>query len=130
MRCEYPFTDQSRSANSTASFVYENKGIWAIFMSLLTIARHRGETVFSLIGRIISVCIFCLSLRSESASDCSLSFPLSKKDSRRGGSRFNHLVRRDRRRRTQSLWLSNHISRYFPFCLCREALPSISSDHR
>ncbi|KAF9457122.1 hypothetical protein BDZ94DRAFT_1203283 [Collybia nuda] len=37
---------------STASFAYENRFVWAIFMGQLTIARFRGDTAFGLVARI------------------------------------------------------------------------------
>ncbi|KAG2357359.1 hypothetical protein BDR07DRAFT_1420585 [Suillus spraguei] len=39
---------------SSAEFAYENKFVWAVFMAQFTLARFRGDTVFSLIARIIS----------------------------------------------------------------------------
>ena len=37
---------------SSAGWCYENRGIWAIFMAQLTLARFRGETAFALLSRL------------------------------------------------------------------------------
>lgn len=39
---------------SSATFAYENKFIWAVFMAQTTLARFRGDTVFGLVTRIFS----------------------------------------------------------------------------
>jgi hypothetical protein len=39
---------------SSAGWAYQNKAIWVIIMSQLTLARHRGQVLFSLAGRLIA----------------------------------------------------------------------------
>lgn len=39
---------------SSATFAYENRFIWAIFMGQVTLARFRGDTVFGLSSRVLS----------------------------------------------------------------------------
>jgi hypothetical protein len=40
--------------SSSSGWVYENKGVWTLIMSQLTLSRHRGDSVFALFGRIVS----------------------------------------------------------------------------
>ncbi|KAJ7219546.1 hypothetical protein GGX14DRAFT_533276 [Mycena pura] len=39
---------------TSATFAYENKFVWAVFMSQVTLARFRGDTVFGLSRRVLS----------------------------------------------------------------------------
>ncbi|KAJ7087768.1 hypothetical protein C8R44DRAFT_26769 [Mycena epipterygia] len=39
---------------SSATFAYENKFVWAIFMAQVTLARFRGDTAFGLSSRVLS----------------------------------------------------------------------------
>lgn len=39
---------------SSAGWMYTNKGIWSLIMAQLTLSRHRGDSVFALVSRVMS----------------------------------------------------------------------------
>lgn len=47
---------------SSAGWSYHNKAIWTVIMSQLSIARHRGEVLFSLASRVMATCEYQKSL--------------------------------------------------------------------